>query len=239
MKNQYILYCLMLLFLVACSSNDNNPDSSTADSTDTTEQSPPEKIIDEEKKEPLSEPTPTDDLETITLKTREEFSRIETLLGQGKLTQKVKEYNCPDDPEGGMFTFFYDGNILVKVDHNFYSGDHYGQESSYYFKDGDLIFGFHRSSSWTFAASEKADGTPNTKDDIHIQRDYFNEGKIVKQLFKDYTNYSNKKEKIEREIPNKTIGEGVYKTLDGKQVLQFSSKDKLTCKMMSEKDSMQ
>ncbi len=236
MKNQYVFYCLVLFFLVACSSNENSSNSSDAASPESTEQSPSEKIVNKEKKEPISEPTPTDDLETITLKIREEFSRIETLLGQRKLTQNVKEYNCPDDPEGGTFTFFYDGNTLVKADHNFYMGDHFGQESSYYFKDGDLIFGFHRSSSWTFTGPEKADGTPNTKDDIHIQRDYFNEGKIVKQLFKDYTNYSNKKEKIEREIPNKTIGEGVYKTLDGKLVMEFSNKDKLTCEMMSEKN---
>lgn len=232
MKNQYIIYSLLLFFFIACNTNDNNSNSAKVPSDMMTEQSPPKKVINEEKNEPIKEPAPSNDLQTITLKIKSEFSRIETLLSQGKLTKKVKEYNCPDDPEGGMLAFFYDGNILVKADHSFYMGDHFGQESSYYLKDGILIFGFHRSSVWTFAGTQDANGNPNTKDEMHIQRDYYYEGKIVKQLFKDYTNYSNKKEKMESEIPNQAKGEGVYMTIEAEQLIHYSNQDKLTCEMM-------
>lgn len=233
MKYQYVIYSLMIFFFMACGSNENNSEATKTAPAPTKEQAPPPKVIEEEKQEPKSESNQADDLPTITEKIRGEFSRIEMLLNQGSLTKKTKEYDCPDDPEGGTFAFFYDGNTLVKVDHSFYMGDHFGQESSYYFKDGVLIFGFHRSSVWTFAGSENASGTPNTKDEMHIQRDYFHKGKIVKQLFKDYTNYSNQKEKMENEVPNQTSGEGVNRTMEGQQLIDYSNKDKLTCEMIT------
>lgn len=244
MKSQSLLLCFILFVFVSCNSSGNE----RIEKNETNTSDGPTKIENSEKKEiekvlesdifttenEASNEKKPDDLQSITLQIRSEFTRIESLLSQGKLTPKIKEINCIDEPVGGNLAFFYDGNTLVKADHNFHMGDHFGQESSYYFKDGEVIFGFHRSGAWSFTGEEDKDGNAITKDEMKVQRDYFYEGKIVKQLFKDFTNYSNKKELLESEVPNKSIGEGVGFTLTGKRIIDLSKKEKLGCDLFSE-----
>lgn len=243
MKNQSLLFCFILFVFVSCDSSGNERvkknESDISDAPtkiENSEKKEIEKVLESDifttENEASNEKKP-EDLQSITLQIRSEFTRIESLLNQGKLTPKIKEINCSDEPVGGNLTFFYDGNTIVKVDHNFHMGDHFGQESSYYFKDGKLIFGFHRSGTWSFTGEEDDKGDSITKDDMKVQRDYFNDGKIVKQLFKDYTNFSNKKGKIESEVPNKSIGEGVEFTLAGKVIFDLAEKDKIGCELFT------
>ena len=232
MTNSSILYSLMFFILMSCGSNENN----SASKEGTEASVDPIQSIEKKQtteKEATTQVVKTKDPETITMQIRKEYARIEALVGKGELRNKKLDYECPDDPQGGNFVFQFRGDTLLKVNHSFYMGDHYGQKSSYYFQGGELIFGFHRSNIWNFAGTDDDKGTPNSKDDISIQRDYFFEGQLVKQLFKDYTNYSNKKEKLENEIPNKKTGKGVGATIGGNQILAFSTEEELNCDLLN------
>ena len=217
---------------MSCGSNENSvatEEASTA-SDDQTQSLEKSKTTE---KETTTQVEKAKDPEAITIQIRNEYARIEALDSKGQLRNKKLDYDCPDDPQGGSFVFQFHGDTLLKVNHNLYMGDHYGQESNYYFQEGELIFGFHRSNVWYFAGTEDENGTPNSKDDISIQRDYFFEGQLVKQLFKDYTNYSNKKGKLENEIPNKKTGKGVGATLAGNKILDFSTKEEVNCDLLN------
>lgn len=164
---------------------------------------------------------------------RKSFVKIESLEKEKQLQIKKLDFSCPDDPQDGSLSFYFHGDTLMKAVQSFVMGDHYGGTYAYYFNNDELIFGYHQSSVWTFA-EPREDGTPTTKDDINVQRDYFYKGKLIKQLFKDYTFYSDKESIKESDIPNKKTGKGVSNTLKGEKLLEFSKLEKLTCEIMSE-----
>lgn len=230
MTNQSILFCLSLFLVTACSTNEN-----TTTSTEAAAEAVTTEIQSTTKdKEVIKEvTTQTADTEKIILEIREEFGRIEKLITKNQAIKKEISYSCPDDPQGGGFIFYFNGDTLLRANHSFVMGDHYGQESSYYFNNGKLIFGFHQSSVWNFDGQD-AQGNTKTKDDINVQRDYFHQGQIVKQLYKDYSIFSNKKGKQESEIPNQKTGKGVEYTLAGNTILDISTKENITCEMLNE-----
>jgi hypothetical protein len=228
MRNQSMICCI-LLFLVSACGNHENTSSDTAAEAATTEI----KSATKDKEVIKESSTQTADTETITLQIRKEFGRVETLINGNQVIKKEISYSCPDDPQDGGFIFYFNGDTLLKANHSFVMGDHYGQESSYYFQNGALIFGFHQSSVWSFGGQDDQ-GNTTTKDDINIQRDYFFQGKLVKQLFKDYAIFSDQKAKKESEIPNQKTGKGVGYTLAGNTTLNVSTKENLTCEMLNE-----
>ncbi len=227
MKNQLIHFLLLLFIFSAC--GDNSSSSSSAEMAEAaTIDSQPTTKVEKVEKEPVKQ---KGDVENNILEIRKEFGRIEDLIKNKQVVKKEVEYSCPDDPQGGNFIFYFSEDNLIKATHSLFMGDHYGQESSYYFKDRELIFGFHQSSVWNFAGTDD-DGNTMTKDDINVQRDYFYKGEIVKQLFKDYSLISGKDVKKENEVPNQTTGKGVDNILAGEKILSISIQDVINCEML-------
>ena len=230
MTNQSILFCLSLFLVTACSTNENTTTSAEAAAEAATTEIQPTVKDQEVIKESTA---PVADTEKVIVEIRKEFGRIEALLSDDQVLKKELSYSCPDDPQDGGFVFYFKGDTLLKANHNFVMGDHYGQESSYYFQNGALVFGFHQSSVWNFDGQDDQ-GNATTKDDVNVQRDYFYQGEMVKQLFKDYTISSGKQDKQESEVPNLATGNGVESTLAGSIILNISTKEKLTCEKWDE-----
>lgn len=230
MRVQSIIFFILLFLVSACVNNQNTSNTIEAEVEAKTTEIQPTAI----EKEVVKESTkPISDVEKITLGIRKEFGRIETLVNGNQLIKRELNYSCADDHQDGGFIFYFNGDTLLKANHSFVMGDHYGQESSYYFQNGELIFGFHQSSVWNFAGQNEQ-GNTTTKDDINVQRDYFYQGKVVKQLFKDYTILSDTKRKKENEIPNQEKGEGVGSTLAGNTILTVSTEENLSCEILND-----
>lgn len=230
MRVQSIIFFILLFLVSACDNNQNTSDTTEAEVEAKTTETQPTAIEKEVVKESTKQ---ISDVEKIILEIRKEFGRIEKMVNSNQVIKKDLNYSCPDDHQEGGFIFYFSGDTLLKANHSFVMGDHYGQESSYYFQNGELIFGFHQSSVWNFAGQNEQ-GNTTTKDDINVQRDYIYQGKVVKQLFKDYTILSDTKSKKENEIPNQETGEGVGYTLAENTILTVSTQENLSCGILNE-----
>ncbi len=233
MKYQLIFSSFLLFLVTACGSNENASVASEEMAEAITNEVQPVAKEKETRNDATTSSSEAEETEKIILGIRKEFSRIETLINNNQVVKKEITYSCPDDPQEGSFIFYFSGDTLLRATQSFVMGDHYGQESSYYFQNGQLIFGFHQSSVWNFAGQDDQ-GNTTTRDDINVQRDYFYEGEVVKQLFKDYAMLSGQKSKRESEVPNQTTGKGVDNILEGSKILNLSTQEVLTCEILNE-----
>lgn len=171
------------------------------------------------------------ELEAIIRQIRKEYARIEKLIAEEQLEQKELAYECPDEPHGGTFTFYFQEGELLKATQSFYMGDHFGGESSYYFQAEQLFFAFHQNGSWSFAGSDSEE--PITRDDFKEQRDYYYQGKLVNQLFKSYSQFSNQEIIPSNQIPNKSTGEDISNKFIAAQIKNFAKQQTVTCEMLN------
>lgn len=238
MINRFLI-CTLLFYCTACETNQKTQATGEEAMEDSAEPATREEVAPvAENKAPLEVAQKNkisgENLEEITQQIRKEYARIEKLVADNDLTVKKIAYQCPDDPEGGEFNFYFQERELLKATQSFYMGDHFGGESAYYFQKDQLFFAFHQNSSWTFAgANSDNPDEPVTRDDFKEQRDYFYQGKLINQLFKEYSQFSNQEKVSSNKIPNKSTGEDISNTFAAHQILDFSTKETLTCEMLN------
>lgn len=162
---------------------------------------------------------------------RSEYSRIESLREAGELRQDTLAYECAEI--FGTFRFFYAGDELLLASRDYVVGDHFGGEENYYFHRGQPFFAFLAESSWAFDGpmTTTADGqevTP-TRDDIHELRRYYADGRVIEELYKDYTLHSQKDNPPADQLPNQDSGKGVSEDIGAERLREVARQGTFDC----------
>ncbi|MCI5057707.1 MAG: hypothetical protein MRY83_16450 [Flavobacteriales bacterium] len=119
------------------------------------------------------------------------------------LTIKTKYYNCPDYPEEGSVTYYHNNNDIRLIELNYSDGGHSGAQEQFFVENGKLFFHFFDMSYWTFVDSE---GEQKTKDVFIQERTYFDNGKVIKCLSKEFSsNDGENVQDLSQKTPNKEI----------------------------------
>lgn len=164
---------------------------------------------------------------------RREYSRIEALAANDKLRQDSLEYECAE--MYGTLRFFYEGDELLLASRDYVVGDHFGGEEAYYFHQGEPFFAFLTESSWQFdtesTAAADSESTP-TRDDIYELRRYYADGRVIKELYKDYTIRSAGNNTPAEQIPNQNSGRGVSEDLGADVLLQTAQRQSFNCGLL-------
>ncbi|MEL6699367.1 MAG: hypothetical protein AAFP89_24230 [Bacteroidota bacterium] len=166
---------------------------------------------------------------------REKYAYITQNLDQMRVVQINIE--CPTYPESGALTFYYEGERLRLVVHDYSDGGHGGGENQYFVWDGQMFFYYANGGYWTFAQSEG--DTPVTVDHVEEYRYYYREKIPIRYLEKSYSYEStDKSQKTSAQVPNE---EGSYRAAEEaleefQKMLLFESKTHLsgTCIWESE-----
>ncbi|MEO1586542.1 MAG: hypothetical protein AAFS00_04595 [Bacteroidota bacterium] len=158
---------------------------------------------------------------------REKYAYITQNINSMRVVQINIE--CPTYPESGALTFYYEGERLRLVVHDYSDGGHGGGENQYFVWDGQMFFYYANGGYWTFAQSEG--DTPVTVDHVEEYRYYYKEKIPIRYLEKRYSCKStDKNQKTSAQVPNE---EGSYGAAEEaleefQKMLLFESKTHLS-----------
>lgn len=143
---------------------------------------------------PGTDPDPIQDI-------RKKYGYINQALNEGKLHEVSLTYDCPDYPEEGSISYFYENDQLRLIKYGSSDGSHGADEWEFYVWEEKLFFAYQSGGYWTFSGSDE-EGNPLTEDHLHEYRYYFHNESPIRCLEKQYVQKSGQPNKSAAEIPN-------------------------------------
>ncbi len=119
---------------------------------------------------------------------RDKYLDIQKEVDAGTLRKDVVKYNCEVDPGSGELTRYFkdDEVVLVQL---FEGEDHYATTKRFYLENGKPFFVYEQETKWQFGGPVN-NTNPNTIDKVMEQRFYLKDGKVIRQLKKNYEVHS-------------------------------------------------
>lgn len=134
------------------------------------------------------------------------YARIMSEMGDSTYSKKVLEYNCPDYPQKGEISYYFDSARLKYINCTYTEGGHgSGSLELFLKKGGGLVFAYETQSFWSFNHSD-ASNEQSTKGSFIQNRYYFNNGRLIRHLYKDFEVLDAEKfDSIDQSTPNEMI----------------------------------